>query len=192
MDIAARPDDPAATAWLFEAKARPPGLTLPVLAATAAEALALADAPAEAGPLAAAFWPGPLTLVLRRGERSRPWDLGGESSTIGLRVPDLALAAAFLSRTGPLAVTSANRSGRPPATGREELIAVFGPSVAVYLVAAGGAAQDARGGGRPSTVVDLSGSPRASFRRAGTLARTQIDAVVSASGLALEWVDFPA
>ena len=47
--VAARPDDPAATAWLFEAKARPRGLTLPVLAATAAEALALADAPAEAG-----------------------------------------------------------------------------------------------------------------------------------------------
>ena len=107
-------------------------------------------------------------------------------------MPDLALAAAFLSRTGPLAVTSANRSGRPPATGREELIAVFGPSVAVYLVAADGAAPDARGGGRPSTVVDLSGTPRARFRRAGALTRTRIDAVLRASGLGLEWVDFPA
>ena len=189
--VAARPDDPAATAWLFEAKARPRGLTLPVLAATPAEAVALADAPPEAGPLAAAFWPGPLTIVLRRGEPSRAWDLGEESSTIGLRVPDLPLAAALLSRTGPLAVTSANRSGRPPATGREELIAVFGPSVAVYLVAAGVPAHDARGGGGPSTVVDLSDSPRARLRRAGAVTRTRIDAVLSTSGLSLEWVDFP-
>src|SRR4051812_11468863 len=84
--VAARPD---ATARLFEVKQRPTDVALPVLAADVDQALALAaEVPPVALALAERWWPGGLTLVVRR----RPdltWDLGGtDASTIGLRVPD--------------------------------------------------------------------------------------------------------
>src|SRR5207247_4644632 len=135
--VAGRPDDRSATARLCEAKARPGELNLAVLAATAAEALALTRATPHASALAA-LWPGPLTMVLPRADRARAWSLGREHATIGVRVPELPLARALLARTGPLAVTSANHSGEAPAATRGELVAAFGDAVAVYLAAAGG------------------------------------------------------
>lgn len=147
--IGTRPDDPAATARLFEAKARPRDLELPILVASAAAAhdVAVFDERAEA--LAAAHWPGPLTLVLPRADRSRAWELGGEADTVGVRVPHHPLALSVLARTGPLAVTSANRSGDPPVSDCEALGRLFGEAVSVTLC------QDAPLVGRPSTVVDL-------------------------------------
>jgi len=127
--IACRPDDAGATARLFEAKRRPRGLNLPVLAATAGAALALADVPEQAPALAAAFWPGPLTIVLRRSASSSSWDLGDEHGTIGVRVPDLLLTRAVLEAAGPLGVTSANLSGEPAASDRDALLATFGDGV---------------------------------------------------------------
>jgi tRNA A37 threonylcarbamoyladenosine synthetase subunit TsaC/SUA5/YrdC len=62
------------------------------------------------------------------------WDLGGDRDTIGLRVPDHAMALAVLA-AGPLATTSANRSGDPPATTCDELESAFGEDVDVYLCA---------------------------------------------------------
>lgn len=152
--IASRPDDPGATARLFEAKRRPAGLNLPVLAASVHEAWDLAVANQAAGRLAAALWPGPLTMVLPRGDRSRDWALGRETGTIGLRVPDHALTLALLERSGPLAATSANISGVPPLAGRAALQEAFGEAVAVYVVAPKGAPAPS---GRSSTVVDLTG-----------------------------------
>jgi tRNA threonylcarbamoyl adenosine modification protein (Sua5/YciO/YrdC/YwlC family) len=147
--IGTRPDDPAATARLFEAKRRPEHLELPVLVATPAEARGLAVLDERADRLSSACWPGPLTIVVRRTERSAGWDLGGDPSTIGLRIPHHPLALAVLARTGPLAVTSANRSGEPPARTCDELHAAFGDAVAVYLCA------DAPLEGAASTVLDL-------------------------------------
>jgi tRNA threonylcarbamoyl adenosine modification protein (Sua5/YciO/YrdC/YwlC family) len=147
--IATRPDDHEATARLFEAKGRPRRLTLPVLVASTDEARRIAVFDDRAARLAAAFWPGALTLVLRRTEASRGWDLGGDGSSIGVRVPDHPLAIELLGLAGPLAVTSANRSGDPPAGDREELEAAFGDAVAVYVAANG------RIAGVASTVVDL-------------------------------------
>jgi L-threonylcarbamoyladenylate synthase len=159
--IAARPDDPAATARVFEAKQRPLGLTLPVLLGSIDEARAVARLDDRAERLAAALWPGALTIVVPRGPRSRDWDLGGDAASIGIRIPDHRLARAVLE-VGPLAATSANRSGEAPATTCEELHEVFGDAVAVYLC-------DERPlVGRSSTVVSLLG-PAPQILRAGDI-----------------------
>jgi len=152
--LAARPDLPGATARLFEAKRRPVELTLPVLAADQDRAWAVARPEAAARRLAGAFWPGPLTMVLPRTERSKPWRLGHRAGSIGVRVPDHAVALALLELAGPLAATSANISGRPPLGDPEAIVASFGAAVAVYLVLPRGAPPPA---GSPSTVVELTG-----------------------------------
>lgn len=147
--IAARPDDPTATARLFEAKRRPLDLTLPVLTPSFEAASTIARLDDRARRLAA-LWPGPLTIVARRTHLSRSWRLGGDAGTVGVRVPRHALALAVLSAAGPLATTSANRSGEPVARTCEELWAAFEDRVAVYLC------QDTPLEGTASTVVDLS------------------------------------
>jgi tRNA threonylcarbamoyl adenosine modification protein (Sua5/YciO/YrdC/YwlC family) len=143
------PHDAAATARLFEAKRRPRDLTLPVLTGSldAARAVAWFDDRAER--LAASLWPGPLTLVLPRTDTSTGWELGGEGGTIGVRMPSHPLALAVLNAAGPLATTSANRSGEQPAMTCDELHAAFGDQVAVYLC------QEQPLTGAASTVVDL-------------------------------------
>jgi L-threonylcarbamoyladenylate synthase len=187
--IACRPDDPAATARLFDAKARPQGLNLAVLTASADEALALVERSPFADALAAALWPGPLTMVLPRGERAAAWALGEDGGTVGVRVPNLPFARALLARTGPLAVTSANRSGEPPAKTAEGLLAAFGDSVAVFLTVADDAGA---GSGEPSTVIDLTDPPRIRLLRAGALTGERLAAVLDASEPDPEWVDFPS
>jgi tRNA threonylcarbamoyl adenosine modification protein (Sua5/YciO/YrdC/YwlC family) len=148
--IGAAPHDPAATARLFDAKRRPRDLSLPVLTVSLEVAGTLARFDDRAERLAAELWPGPLTLVLPRARVSRTWDLGGDLGTIGLRVPSHPLALAILSAAGPIATTSANRSGARPAGTCDELHAAFGDRVAVYLC------QEEPLAGAASTVVDLS------------------------------------
>ena len=166
--VGAAPNDPAATAGLFEAKRRPPGLTLPVLTASTEEAAGLARFDERAERLATAFWPGPLTLVLRRSDLSAPWDLGGtDADTIGLRVPSHRLALRILSAAGPVATTSANPSGAPPIVTCDELHAMFGDLVAVYLC------EEEPLMGTASTVLDLShGEPK--VLRAGAVTADDI------------------
>ena len=149
--IGTRPDDPAATARLFEAKGRPRSLELPVLVASVAEARRVGAFDERAERLAGRLWPGGLTLVLPRTEASMTWDLGEDPATIAVRIPHHPMALAVLSRTGPLAVTSANRSGEPTPETCEELESVFGDRVSVYLC------EERPLAGRPSTVVDLTG-----------------------------------
>lgn len=147
--LGTRPDSPAATARLFAAKRRPRDLELPVLAPSLGAAERIARFDARARRLARTFWPGPLTLVLRRTDRSVPWDLGGDPATIGVRVPRHPLALAVLERSGPLAITSANVSGDPTPAGSDQLVELFGDLVAVYLC------EEGLLDGIPSTVVDL-------------------------------------
>ena len=165
--LAARPELQAATAALFEAKSRPRDLTIPVLVAAPDEMGSLAVVDGTAEKLAERFWPGALTIVLPRTERSRAWDLGAELGTVALRMPDHAVALEVLRRNGPLATTSANRSGEPTPADCEGARAALGGSVAVYLCA--GPAP----GGTASTIVDLTGSePR--VLREGALPSTQV------------------
>ncbi len=160
--IGTRPDDPRATAAVFAAKGRPRDLTLPVLVASEDEARRVAVFDERAARLAAAFWPGALTIVLPRTELARDWHLGGDGASIGVRVPNDEGALRLLRRSGPLATTSANRSGEPPVDDRNALVATFGDRVAVYVV------EDGRLTGAASTVVDLTG-PRATILRNGEL-----------------------
>lgn len=167
--IGTRPDDPAATARLFEAKGRPRELALPVLVASREQAEEIAVFDERARRLAGRFWPGALSLVLPRTERSRSWALGEETSTIAVRMPHHPLALALLARTGPLAVTSANRSGEPTPSTCEELQRVFGDAVAVYLC------EPEPLVGAPSTVVDLTG-PELRVLREGALREAELRA----------------
>jgi L-threonylcarbamoyladenylate synthase len=162
--LGTRPDEPAATARVFDAKRRPRDLELPVLVATLETALGVAVFDERAERLAEVFWPGPLTLVLPRGADAARWDLGGDPATIGVRAPRHPLALALLDASGPLAVTSANRSGEPPARTCDELHSLFGALVSVYLC------QEDPLEGSASTVVDLAhGTPR--LLRRGALPR---------------------
>jgi L-threonylcarbamoyladenylate synthase len=112
--IATRPDRPAATARLFEAKDREPGLALPVLVPSIDLAREVARLDRRAERLAEAFWPGALTLILPRSDASAAWHLGGDGVTVGVRIPDHPLAGVVLHAAGPLAASSANRSRRSP------------------------------------------------------------------------------
>jgi L-threonylcarbamoyladenylate synthase len=170
--IGTRADDAGAVARVFEAKRRPRDLTLPVLVPTTATARELAEFDERAERAAARWWPGALTIVLPRSDRSRGWELGGSADTIGLRVPHDPMALAVLAGTGPLAVTSANRSGEAPLEGCDGLAAAFGDLVAVYLC------REAPLEGFASTVLDLSG-PEPAVIREGAIPREELDRVLA-------------
>jgi L-threonylcarbamoyladenylate synthase len=111
--------------------------------------------------LMAKFWPGALTLVVRHTTHLA-WDLGETRGTVAVRMPNHELALEVISRAGPLATSSANRSGHPPATSMLEARLQLGASVSVYLD--GGPSGDALA----SSIVDLTGDqPR--LLRAGAI-----------------------
>jgi tRNA threonylcarbamoyl adenosine modification protein (Sua5/YciO/YrdC/YwlC family) len=111
--------------------------------------------------LVEAFWPGGLTVVAR-AQPSLQWDLGETGGTVAVRMPLHLVAIELLQATGPMAVSSANISGRPPATTVDEAVEQLGESVSVYLD--GGPS----GEPVPSTIIDVSGdSPR--LLRAGAV-----------------------
>ena len=151
--LAARAADHGATARLFELKGRSTNVPIAVLCATVEQALELAadggDASVRA--VAARFWPGPLTLVVRRRE-GLDLRLGEPASTIGLRVPDHELVQAVAARVGPLATTSANQAGAPTPTSAASAAEALGPGVG--LVIDGGQLA-----GAPSTVLDTTTDP---------------------------------
>lgn len=124
----------------------------------------LAHVPAVAERLAAAFWPGPLTLVLpARPGASLPELLTGGRPTIGVRLPDHAVPRALARRLGPIATSSANVSGEPDATSADQVVASIGADVA--LVLDDGPVR----GGVPSTVVACLDESGPVILRAGAL-----------------------
>lgn len=156
---------PAAVQRLLEAKHRGRDMPPPVLIADTSLIRALAtDVPQAARDLVHRHWPGPLTVIVV-AQPSLRMDLGEAEGTIALRVPDHELARDILRRTGPMAVSSANLSGRPAATTCADAIDQLGDSVAVYLD--GG---PVAGPGAPSTIVDFSRSPAGEVLRRGALA----------------------
>jgi L-threonylcarbamoyladenylate synthase len=149
--IAARIDRPEGIARLFDLKGRRREVAIAVLVHDAEQAAAMGTLSPRTRRLAAAFWPGPLTIVVDRPPREpgdpAPADLGGDGRTVGVRVPAHPALRALLAATGPLATTSANRSGLPTPAGVEGVASVFGAGVALYLDGGPSA------GGPPSTVV---------------------------------------
>jgi L-threonylcarbamoyladenylate synthase len=162
---------------LFEAKRRPPDRAIMLLLAEAGQASTLAEWPAVAAALAAAFWPGGLTLVVpQRPGVDLPAALTGGRTTIGLRVPDHPSPRALATGVGPLPVTSANVSGLPEAATAAEILDQLGD--AIDLVLDGGPSR----GGPASTVVDCTVSPP-KILRSGALATADIAACLRAASL---------
>jgi tRNA threonylcarbamoyl adenosine modification protein (Sua5/YciO/YrdC/YwlC family) len=139
---------PPAVAALLAAKGRGSQMPPPVLVPDARTLDGLCtDVPDAARALVEAFWPGGLTVICR-SQPSLAWDLGETRGTVAVRMPDHEAALALLRRTGPLAVSSANRTGRPAALTATDAREQLGDAVQVYLDA--GAAP----GGVASTIVD--------------------------------------
>jgi tRNA threonylcarbamoyl adenosine modification protein (Sua5/YciO/YrdC/YwlC family) len=134
---------------LLNAKGRDRAMPPPVLIPKVETMSALAaDLPLVANQLAVAFWPGALTMVLK-AQRSLEWDLGETRGTVALRVPDHKITLALLEDVGPLAVSSANLTGKDAAVNVQQAVEHFGDKVAVYLD--GGASPK----GEASTILDL-------------------------------------
>lgn len=151
--LAVDPRLPGATARLFALKGRPEQVALPVLMAEPAELDELAEPTPAARRLVSRYWPGPLTLVLRR-RAGLAFELGGDPATIGVRCPAHELVRALLRLSGPLAVTSANSHGRAPLHSAAQVRSHFPAGLGAVLD--GGYC-----GGEPSTVVSLVGrTPR--------------------------------
>jgi L-threonylcarbamoyladenylate synthase len=142
----------AAIERLLEAKHRPPTRGITLLVADLAQAASVGELPPGARRLAARFWPGPLTLVVRvRPGLSLPPTLTGEGGSIGLRVPDHPTPRALARALGPLPLTSANLSGAPDGRDAGEVVRQLGGSIALVLD------DGPSPGGVPSTVVRVAG-----------------------------------
>lgn len=131
--VAADAFNTVATARIFEIKKRPRSLPLPVLVSRPRQAWAMcAFVPQAAAELAAAFWPGPLTLVLPQ-TADLAWDLGDADGTLALRMPAHDDVIALLEMVGPLAATSANVSGEPTPATVAEIEQHLGDEIALYV-----------------------------------------------------------
>ncbi|MBD3782036.1 MAG: threonylcarbamoyl-AMP synthase [Micrococcales bacterium] len=165
---------PEAVRALLDAKGRGTDMPPPVLVPEARTLEGLAtDVPEYARALVAAFWPGPLTIVLR-AQPSLAWDLGETGGTVALRMPDDEVALALLREVGPMAVSSANRTGYPASRTVVEAATQLGASVEFYLD--GGPST----GGLASTIVDCTREEPAVLRL-GALSEQEVMDVVERS-----------
>jgi L-threonylcarbamoyladenylate synthase len=158
--------DVSAVERIFAAKGREATKAVPVLVADLAGLPQVADEiPDDVRQLAERFWPGPLTIVVRK--RQIVPDVLSPSGTIGVRVPAHSVALKLLRAAGPLAVTSANRSGTVDPMTADDVLAGLGDRIDLLLD--GGRSP----GGRPSTVIDCTVSPPALLRE-GPVALSEI------------------
>lgn len=176
--VAADAFNPAAVQKLLDAKGRgrtsPPPVLVPGIETL--DALAEQVTP-EMRALAEAFWPGGLTIVVP-ARTTLAWDLGDTNGTAALRMPDHAITLELLRESGPLAVSSANLTGKPAALTATEAHDALGDRIAVYLDS--GESSGSRVG---STIVDatptVTGKP-VRVLRDGTVSRDAIRAIVGA------------
>lgn len=179
--VAADAFNPEAVKRLVEAKGRtlasPPPVLIP--------GMPMLDALAETVPdpvraLVEEFWPGGLTVIVQQ-RSSLALELGETHGTVALRMPDDKLARDLLAEVGPLAVSSANRTGEPPAQSATAAEAMLGDSVTIYL-------EDGPRTGVSSTIVDASNLDRPEGRlrilREGTIPRAELARVVGEDLLA--------
>lgn len=141
--------NPEAVNRLLQAKRRGPDMPVPVLVGSWDTVRGLSrDYTRQMNVLIEAFWPGGLSIVVPQAP-SLTWNLGDTNGSVMLRMPLQKLAIELLQKTGPMAVSSANISGQPPALNAKEAEEQLGNSVSVYLE--GGQAEI----GTPSTIIDL-------------------------------------
>lgn len=156
--VAVDPTDPGAVRALFELKGRGEQQPLAVLVASLAQADRLVELSGPTRDVVRPYWPGAFTAILKCrldlaigvGDHRR--------GTLAIRMPDHQMLHRLLLRSGPLAVTSANRSGSPPALDNIEARATLGRGVAIYL-------EGRSLGEQASTIVDLTSSPPRIVRR---------------------------
>lgn len=187
--------DAGAVERLLAAKGRGRQMPPPVLVADPADLTGVvAQVPEAAHALMEAFWPGALTLILEADE-TLTWDLGETGGTLAVRMPAHELTLSLLRRSGPLAVTSANPTGAPPATDAASARAAFPGRVRdidEFTADAGAVGREdillldggATPGPVPSTIVTLAGAHARAPRilRQGVLAQEDLERV---AGLAL-------
>jgi len=150
---------PDAVQRLLDAKGRGREMPPPVLVPEVRTVDGLAtDVPAYARALIERYWPGPLTLVFK-AQPSLMWDLGDTGGTVAVRMPDNEVALELLKEVGPMAVSSANRTGQPASRSIIDAATQLGASVEFYLD--GGTVT----GGLASTIVDCTHDEPTILRR---------------------------
>lgn len=161
----------AAVRRLYAVKGRDPKTPLPVLLSDPEAASSVAEVTPVARTLIRRFWPGPLTIVMRKAPGFRSLALAGQD-TIALRVPDMDILRQIIRALGqPITGTSANRSGaRSPKTAAE---AAFQLGDMVALVIDGGPAPL----GQESTIIDITCHPPA-ILRAGPIGREELSSAL--------------
>lgn len=180
--IAADAFTPAAVQRLLDAKGRGRDQPPPVLVAGQSALAALVEEiPEPVQRLVDEFWPGGLTIVLP-AQPSLAWDLGDTLGTVAVRMPDQRVALELLEETGPLAVSSANLTGKSAAISADGAQSMLGDSVAVYLD--GGHSET----GVASTIVDATSlvqrrgdeqsEPRVRVLREGAVTRRLLETVL--------------
>ena len=174
---------------LLAAKGRGRDMPPPVLIGQREVLMALAEVPnTSVFELTKRFWPGPLTIVCG-AQAMLDWDLGDTHGTVAIRMPDDERVRELLTVTGPLAVSSANKTGMPAAMTVGEASDMLGDSIGLYLD--GGRA----GGGVASTIVDLTSEPYRIVRQ-GAIERERIAALIELEAVeeaeAVEQAELPA
>jgi L-threonylcarbamoyladenylate synthase len=151
-----------AVASMLRAKGRGRDMPIPVLVGSRKTLDGLAyRMPKAARDLADAFWPGALSIIIKHA-KTLDWDLGDTDGTVAVRMPLQPVALEVLREIGPMAVSSANKTGQPPAVTAAQAQEQLGYSARVYLD--GGPCPASV----PSTIVDVTGDvPR--ILRAGAL-----------------------
>ncbi len=171
--------DSSAVAALLAAKGRGRDMPVPVLVGSWHTIDGLVyTVPPVARELIRAFWPGALSLVVQQAP-SLQWDLGDANGTVMLRMPLHPVAIDLLRRVGPMAVSSANISGRPPAVTVDDAREQLADRVEVYLDGGPSARQAA------STIVDLTG-PRPVILRHGPVSAERIGTVLDIDPASLQ------
>ena len=154
--------DETALARLFAAKRRPVEKRVPILVASLEAAAEMGFDTSRARELADRFWPGGLTLVL-----------AGSVGTQAIRVPDHPAALALIRASGPLATSSANRSGEPETYEASDVLIAFADTDLLDAVLDGGRVT----GGVASSIVDLTVDPPRLLRE-GPVSRAELEAAI--------------
>ncbi len=184
--IAVAVSTPGGIERLFAVKRRPPDKAIMLLLDDAAQAARAGIMTPAAAALAAAAWPGGLSIVVpQRPDVPWPSVLTGGVATIGLRVPDHDAPRALAREVGPLPTTSANVSGLPEATDASGIVEQLGEEV--DLILDGGPAH----GGPPSTVVDCTGAMPV-IVRGGAVPIEDVVAILDRAGVAHDLASGPA